>query len=104
MAEASLHIYEALTSIGVKPDQARNVERVFESTFSLHQSQTEKNILDRVMTKEDGLRLEQKLGTEIAGVKIEIAGVKGDVRGPKWMLGFVFAGVLALVMKAFFNV
>jgi hypothetical protein len=113
MAAHSIYIFEALTDIGVPADKARRVERELESSRSFDQNQFEKSLLERVMTKEDGLQLEMKLSnkmtaldSKIDGVKSDlnskIDGVKGDVLVLKWMLGFVFASVLSLVMKAFF--
>ena len=48
------------------------------------------------------LRSELKL--EISDVRQDIASLKGDVAILKWAIGIIVAGIIALVMKAFFLV
>ncbi|MCL1960535.1 MAG: hypothetical protein FWG56_01870 [Desulfovibrionaceae bacterium] len=96
MSETTLYIFEALTDIGVKPEKALQVERAFESARHFDQSHVQESILGRVMTREDGLRLEQKFEARFS--KIE-----GTQLVHSWMLGLIVAGIVALVMKAFFQ-
>lgn len=93
---ATLHIYEALTEVGVNPDKARNVERAFESAFHQGQQQVEKNILDRVLSKEDGVRMEQRLEQKITAVEQKIAETQIKLSAEinnllRWMVGSIFA-------------
>lgn len=47
-------------------------------------------------------RLEGKLIGEITQVRGEITQVRGEIALLKWMLGVLLAGVVSLVLKAFF--
>jgi len=49
----------------------------------------------RQETKQDILGLKQS-------TKLDIAEIKGELLLLKWMLGFMFAGIFSLVLKAFF--
>lgn len=40
---------------------------------------------------------------EIAAYDNRLANIEADVRPVKWMMGLVLAGVLSLVVKAFFS-
>ena len=40
---------------------------------------------------------------EIAAYDNRLANIEADVRLPKWMMGLVLAGVLSLVVEAFFT-
>jgi bifunctional DNA-binding transcriptional regulator/antitoxin component of YhaV-PrlF toxin-antitoxin module len=50
-------------------------------------------------TKEDIAALKD----DINSVKLEIAETKSDIGLIKWMLGIIIAGILSLILKAFFN-
>lgn len=95
MAEHTLYLYEALTEIGVSADKARRFASAMESTHLRDQNLFEKSILDRGMSKEDGLRLEQK-------IELKLADIRTTLTLHNWMLGLIVAGVIALVSKAFF--
>ena len=44
----------------------------------------------------------ETLQRELSPIKTDIASLKTDVAVLKWMMGFIVAGVTALVLKAFF--
>jgi len=52
-----------------------------------------------VVTKGDLRELELKLRNDISLVRSERG---GELKTHRWMLGFVLAGVLALILKSFF--
>ena len=90
-------------------------------------------ITDKLATKEDLAHLEARMATkadlaivkaDVAGLKTDVAGLKTDVAGLKkettsiredllrlagkmgtmqWMLGFLLAGVFAIMMKLFLH-
>lgn len=53
-------------------------------------------------TDETLIRLESKMDKSFASVDIRFAEMKGEILVLKWMLGVIVAGVIALVLKAFF--
>lgn len=57
----------------------------------------------RIENKFESLRGEfAALKGEFATLRGEFTALKGDVALLKWMVGFIFAGVLSLILKAFF--
>lgn len=53
-------------------------------------------------TDETLIRLESKMDKGFAFVDIRFAEMKGEILVLKWMLGVIVAGVITLVLKAFF--
>jgi hypothetical protein len=54
---------------------------------------------DKLVTT-DGLK--STLETALAPIKIDLAVLKAEATFNKWMLGFLLAGVLSIVIKTFF--
>ena len=54
---------------------------------------------NRLVTTDD---LKSSLETAFASVKIDLAILKAEATFNKWMLGFILAGVLSIVIKTFF--
>ena len=54
---------------------------------------------NRLVTTDD---LKSSLETAFAPVKIDLAILKAEATFNKWMLGFILAGVLSIVIKTFF--
>ena len=65
MIEATPHINKALADAGIPPEAAHKIGRAILEDVAGNQIMIEKNFFDRVMTKEDGLRLEQRLEQKI---------------------------------------
>ena len=61
----NLHIYEALTEAGVKPDTARNVERALEARVSQGEDRVLSNLKDKMFTKADGEALRGEIKAEL---------------------------------------
>lgn len=116
MSETTLHVYEALTEAGASPATARNAERAIEGAIVRGQNQAEKNMLDKVMTKEDGLRLEQRIDQKFAAMDQKFAAIDQKIESlhldvdrkiaqvqvaisnqiiglQRWMIGSVFGAV-----------
>jgi hypothetical protein len=111
------HIYEALTEIGVRPESARNVEREFEAALRDSHSHVESSVLDKVMTKADGAKLEtaivhveQRLKSDITQVelriKADIGMLKADMHKAmadqtRWFVGSLvaIAGISIAALK-----
>jgi len=64
------------------------------------------DILDRLeQSSQRGLATKEDISIlkdDINSVKLEIAETKSDIRLIKWMLGIIIAGILSLILKAFF--
>jgi len=54
---------------------------------------------DKLVTTDE---LKSALDTAFASVKIDLAVLKAEATFNKWMLGFIMAGVLSIVVKTFF--
>ena len=87
MASMVIELYAALKTAGVPEDQATAAARVV----------AERDAVDQ-------------LGRDIAGIKgdlsdlkVRTASIDGQMQGMRWMLGFVMAGVTALIVRAFFG-
>ena len=78
MPAIQIDLYEALTEAGVKPDAARRVERQVELAIVSGHEAVRSDMLDRLMTKEDGLKLRAELKQDIAEMRAEL---KQDVAG-----------------------
>lgn len=68
MPAIQIDLYEALTEAGVKPDAARRVERQVELAIVSGHEAVRSDMLDRLMTKEDGLKLRAELKQDITDV------------------------------------
>ena len=78
MPAIQIDLYEALTEAGVKPDAARRVERQVELAIVSGHEAVRSDMLDRLMTKEDGLKLRAELKQDIADLRTEL---KQDIAG-----------------------
>ena len=56
-----LNMYEALTSAGVEPDAARQVERQFEAAIRAGHESMRTEVRQQLMTKSDGSELKVEL-------------------------------------------
>ncbi len=95
----TLKFVDKLISAGMPAEQAKALSEAQKEVF--------KESLDHILaTKADLIQVKNELKTEItelkSKLKVEIADVRSDVRLLKWMMGFLLAGVGALVLKAFF--
>lgn len=87
MASMVIELYAALKTAGVPEDQATSAARVVAERDSVDQ-----------------------LGRDIAGIKgdlndlkVRTASIDGQLQGMRWMLGFMMAGITALIVRAFFG-
>jgi len=87
MASMVIEVYAALKTAGVPEDQATSAARVVAERDSVDQ-----------------------LGRDIAGIKgdlgdlkVRTASIDGQLQGMRWMLGFMMAGITALIVRAFFG-
>ena len=72
MPAIQIDLYEALTEAGVKPDAARRVERQVELAIVSGHEAVRSDMLDRLMTKEDGLKLRAELKQDMADLRAEL--------------------------------
>jgi hypothetical protein len=92
--EANLHIYEALADAGIEPLKARRIERAILWDVSEGQSRMEKNLFERMMTKEDGLRLEKNLTED--NLRLERMFKEDSLRLEQKLLGEIHGGLYGL--------
>lgn len=80
MPAIQIDLYEALTEAGVKPDAARRVERQVELAIVSGHEAVRSDMLDRLMTKEDGLKLRAELKQDMADLRTELKQDIADLR------------------------
>jgi len=102
MEQLDLGIYEVLTSVGAKPEDARKAERQLEAAIHASHEFAKADL----MTKADGLRLEASLKAEMASLKAEMASLRTEMRSLlseqlRWTIAlmFTFTGVIIAVIK-----
>lgn len=79
----TLELVDKLKAGGLPPEQAEAVVRV------IAEAQNQ-------LVRRDTLKL------ELAPLKSQIASLESDLRTIKWMMGFLLAGMTALIINAFF--
>lgn len=77
MSKAVIEIYDAFKTAGVPEDKAAAAAKAAAEIW-------QEDRLDRI--------------------EKEITEIKGDIKVIKWMLGVVIAGILSLILKAFFYI
>jgi len=89
------------------PDKQAEAEALREAF--VQQAQAVSSLADQVRTlasdtRHDvgGMATKEDLAAAKTELKDDIADVRSDVRVLKWMLGFVLAGIISLMMKLFF--
>lgn len=87
MASMVVELYAALKSAGVSDDQATAAARAV----------VERDAMEEV--RRDIAVIKGDLGE----LRVRVAGLDGQMQGIRWMLGFVMAGVTALIVRAFFG-
>ena len=94
-----LDIYDAFVAAGVKPDDARRVERKVEAAIQASVETLRAEVHNQVMTKADGLRLEASLKNDISALRTELRSAMLDQL--KWTVGlmFTFSGVIIAAIK-----
>jgi len=102
MEQLDLGIYEVLTSVGAKPEDARKAERQLEAAIHASHEFAKADL----MTKADGLRLEASLKAEMASLRTEMASLRTEMRSLlseqlRWTIAlmFTFTGVIIAVIK-----
>ena len=83
----TLELVDKLKAAGISQEQAEAVVRVIAEAQ------------DKLVTTDE---LKSALDSALAPVKIDLAVLKAEATFNKWMLGFIMAGVLSIVVKAFF--
>ena len=83
----TLKVYERLKAADLNDKAAREIAEVLKDVSV--------ESLKGLATKEDILQLKSEL-------KLEAADIRAEIKLIKWMLGFVIAGILSLILKSFF--
>ena len=83
----TLELVDKLKAAGISQEQAEAVVRVIAEAQ------------DKLVTTDE---LKSALDSALAPVKIDLAVLKAEATFNKWMLGFIMAGVLSIVVKTFF--
>lgn len=58
--------------------------------------------LEELATRYDLKELDLKIDNKLESIKGEINLVMGEINSVKWMMGILLAGVVSLILKAFF--
>lgn len=96
-----LSVFEALTSAGVSPDKARDVERQLENAIQSGQEKLRAEMREQLMTKADGAVLSAKIDASESNLKGVIASRLNDqlrwfVTAQIALAGLIVAGVKLL--------
>lgn len=73
-----IHMYEALTEAGVKPDTARKVERQVEAAIAAGQEAVRAEVHEKLMTKADGVQLKSELKADMAEMESRLLRAMND--------------------------
>lgn len=92
-----LHVYEALTEIGVKPESARKVERALEASLGQVEDRVLSSVKDTMFTKTDG----EAIRGEIAALRGEIYKSMNDLTLRLIAAQFAGMGLLFAALKLF---
>ncbi|MBV8972784.1 MAG: hypothetical protein JO290_10885 [Sphingomonadaceae bacterium] len=97
----TLRIAKRLREAGFSEPQAEAVTGVLHDAqeVALGELATKGDLRE---VRSDVRDVKAELAVVKADLKSDIAGVKGEVAVLKWAVGLIVAGVIALVMKAFF--
>ena len=87
----TLKIYERLKAANLNEEAAKEIAEVMREVSLESQK--------RLVIKSDLLQVKTEIEGKIDKVKIEI---EGELRLIKWMLGILIAGIISLILKAFF--
>ena len=91
----TLAFVKRLKAAGFNENQAEALSEAQKDSFA-------EIIEDRLATKKDLNEMEITLKTAINRVEKNISEVKAEQNLVKWMMGFVLAGIAALILKSFF--
>jgi hypothetical protein len=87
-------------SMAIQFDTLRFVEKLKSAGVPEAQAKAEAEALATALGESASGLLATK--DDIVGIKLDLAEVKSEQKLLKWMLGLILAGIVALVMKAFF--
>ncbi len=94
LALDTLSLSRRLRDVGFSEPQADAATGIF--------NHTREASFDQLATKADLREVKADIRELRTEMKLEIASVKSDLTVLKWMIGLIFAGIIALVMKSFF--
>ena len=90
----TLKVYERLKAADLNDKAAREIAEVLKDV--------QIEAIKGLATREDLARLREDIA-KVEGRLVErITAVEGELKLIKWMLGFVIAGILSLILKSFF--
>ena len=87
-------------AMAIQFDTLRYVERLKSAGIPEAQAKAEAEALAVALGESASGVLATK--EDITGIKLDLAEIKSEQKLMKWMLGLLLAGVLSLIMKAFF--
>jgi hypothetical protein len=87
-------------SMAIQFDTLRYVEKLKSAGIPEAQAKAEAEALaDALRESASGVLATKE---DITGVKLDLAEIKSEQKLMKWMLGLLLAGVISLILKAFF--
>ncbi len=87
-------------SMAIQFDTLRYVEKLKSAGIPEAQAKAEAEALSIALGESASGTLATK--DDVTGIKLELAEIKSEQKLTKWMVGLLLAGVVSLVLKAFF--
>ncbi|MCK9985390.1 MAG: hypothetical protein AzoDbin1_01862 [Azoarcus sp.] len=87
-------------SMAIQFDTLRYVERLKSAGIPEAQAKAEAEALAIALGESASGLLATK--DDVTGIKLDLAEIKSEQKLMKWMLGLLIAGVISLILKAFF--
>lgn len=95
----SLKYFTQLEAAGIPAEQARVIVETQKAALT-------EAVANQLATKGDLLEVKHELKADIASLEARLENrlvcVEGEMKLIKWMMGILLAGVMSLVLKAFF--
>ncbi len=97
-----LNHVETLKNSGVSEAQARAHDNALDDAFKDSVATKQELMLFKSELKHDIQSLEMRIKDEFSKIKDDFSNIKAEIAVLKWMMGVMSAGIIALVVKAFF--
>ena len=96
MTTLQLEVLEAFRSIDVPEDKAAKAAAALSASLTKVEEMADKGFSKRDADI-DAIR------KDVSSIKLDVVAIKGEQATVRWMLGFVLAGIVTLIFKAFLH-
>lgn len=97
-------VYDALLEAGASPEKARKAAEAVAGFDTRANRLGQDSVANAAESRGQAADLKQGITDRFAKVGQDIAGVRAELLLLKWMVGVVIAGILVLVLRAFFPI